>query len=41
MLSGLNSAGQDAVAQCVAGGCSGGGLYSCIEGLGATTSAKH
>jgi hypothetical protein len=39
MLSGLNSNGQDAVAQCVAGGCSA-GLYSCIEGLGAT-SAKH
>ena len=39
MLSGLNSAGQDAVAQCVAGGCSA-GLYSCIEGLGAT-SLKH
>lgn len=33
MLSGLNSAGQDAVAQCVAGGCNGGNLYSCIEGL--------
>lgn len=33
MLSGLNSAGQDAVAQCVAGGCNGGSLYSCIEGL--------
>ena len=39
MLSGLNSNGQDAVAQCVAGGCSA-GLYSCIEGLGATSS-KH
>ncbi len=40
MLSGLNTAGQDAVAQCVAGGCSA-GLYSCIEGLGASTGAKH
>jgi hypothetical protein len=39
MLSGLSSAGQDAVAQCVAGGCSG-GLYSCIEGLG-STGGKH
>lgn len=33
MFSGLNSTGQDAVAQCVAGGCNGGNLYSCIEGL--------
>jgi hypothetical protein len=40
MLSGLNSQGQDAVAQCVAGGCNGGNLYSCIEGLG-STSAHH
>jgi hypothetical protein len=40
MLSGLNSTGQDAVAQCVAGGCSA-GLYSCIEGLGAGTSAHR
>jgi hypothetical protein len=42
MLSGLSTTGQDAVAQCVAGGCSG-GLYSCIEGLGASASAsaKH
>ncbi|HTQ42877.1 MAG TPA: hypothetical protein VMI75_09010 [Polyangiaceae bacterium] len=40
MLSGLSSAGQDAVAQCVAGGCSA-GLYSCIEGLGATASGHH
>jgi hypothetical protein len=39
MLSGLNSTGQDAVAQCVAKGCSA-GLYSCIEGLSAT-SAGH
>ncbi|HEX8796557.1 MAG TPA: hypothetical protein VF765_36655 [Polyangiaceae bacterium] len=40
MFSGLNSNGQDAVAQCVAGGCNGGNLYSCIEGLG-STSAHH
>jgi len=40
MLSGLNSAGQDAVAQCVAGGCSA-GLYSCIEGLGATSARRR
>jgi hypothetical protein len=40
MLSGLNSAGQTAVAQCVAQGCSA-GLYSCIEGLNAGASAKH
>jgi hypothetical protein len=33
MVSGLNSTGQDAVAQCIAGGCNGGNLYSCIEGL--------
>jgi hypothetical protein len=39
MLSGLNSTGQDAVAQCVAKGCQG-GLYSCIEGLSAS-SAGH
>jgi hypothetical protein len=39
MLSGLNPTGQDAVAQCVAKGCSA-GLYSCIEGL-SSTSAGH
>jgi hypothetical protein len=39
MLSGLNSPGQDAVAQCIAKGC-GGGLYSCIEGLAPSTSAS-
>lgn len=38
MLSGLNAAGQDAVASCVAKGCSAGaGLYSCIEGLTSST----
>jgi hypothetical protein len=41
MLSGLNNNGQDIVAQCVAQGCgNGAGLYSCIEGMGAT-STKH
>jgi hypothetical protein len=42
MISGLNPAGQDAVAQCIAKGCSA-GLYSCIEGLSptATASATH
>ncbi len=42
MISGLNSNGQDAVAQCVAKGCTS-GLYSCIEGLtpNATASATH
>jgi hypothetical protein len=40
MLSGLNNNGQDAVAQCVAGGCSA-GLYSCVEGLVASASAHH
>jgi hypothetical protein len=43
MISGLNPTGQDAVAQCVAKGCSA-GLYSCIEGLtagSASASSKH
>jgi hypothetical protein len=38
MISGLNPSGQDAVAQCVAKGCSA-GLYSCIEGLSPAASA--
>lgn len=38
MLSGLNSNGQDLVAQCVAKGCSA-GLYSCVEGLTAAPSS--
>ena len=40
MLSGLNSTGQDAVAQCVAKGCQA-GLYSCIEGLTSSTEGGH
>ncbi len=42
MISGLSPAGQDAVAQCIAKGCSA-GLYSCIEGLSpsSTASATH
>ena len=32
MISGLNQKGQDAVASCVAKGCTN-GLYSCVEGL--------
>jgi hypothetical protein len=40
MLSGLNPTGQDAVAQCVAKGCSA-GLYSCIEGLTSSTEGVH
>lgn len=39
MISGLNPAGQDAVASCVAKGCSA-GLYSCIEGLTPNTSTS-
>lgn len=39
MVSGLSSPGQDAVATCISQGCSA-GLYSCIEGLSATSSAS-
>ncbi|HEY8039006.1 MAG TPA: hypothetical protein VIF15_04400 [Polyangiaceae bacterium] len=36
MLSGLNDKGKQAVASCIAQGCSA-GLYSCIEGLSSST----
>jgi hypothetical protein len=43
LLSGLNAQGQQAVAQCVAQGCSG-GLFACIDGMTSNasgTSALH